>query len=275
MGHLYTGQILTVRITFTGSKHRKLADVLGKCKILFNNNDPKAAQTMKTPTTIVNYVHDWLRDNILSGHYPPGARLNESLIARELKISRIPVREALVRLRESGLVMKHDRRGMFVIELTEEDIQRINSVRIILEAEALRLCQINMTKKQAGKLKDLVDKMEKWDSTSEIDAADIDIEFHRTLWETAGNPYLTNTLDTLSTALFAHAALQHVNTETTTWQLHHHRNLLNVALGLSSISPEDAVINHLKVYYREPEKFSSLTGKESDSTSKATLKKAK
>ena len=103
---------------------------------------------MKTPTTIVNYVHDWLRDKILSGDYPPGTRLNESLIAREHNISRIPVREALVRLRESGLVMKHDRRGMFVIELTPEDIQRINSVRIILEAEALRLCCANINKKQ-------------------------------------------------------------------------------------------------------------------------------
>ena len=273
MRPLYTGQTLTFRITFTRLNIRKPSATFSSDKALFNNDEPKATLTMKTPTTIVNYVHDWLRENILSGHYPPGTRLNESLIARELKISRIPVREALVRLRESGLVMKHDRRGMFVIELTEEDIQRINSVRIILEAEALKLCQINMTKKQAAKLKELVDKMEKWDSTSEIDAADIDIEFHRTLWETAGNPYLANTLDTLSTALFAHAALQHVNTETSTWQLHHHRNLLNVALGLSSISAEEAVINHLKVYYGEPEKFSSLTKKENDN--KAAPKKAK
>lgn len=224
---------------------------------------------MQTPTTIVNFVHEWLREKILSGHYPPGARLNESLIARELKISRIPVREALVRLRENGLVMKQDRRGMFVIELTEEDIQRINSVRIVLEAEALRLCQINMTKKQAGKLKDLVDKMERWDSTSEVDAADIDFEFHRTLWESAGNPYLANTLDTLSTALFAHAALQNAHTDSTKRQLHHHRNLLDVALRLSSMSPEEAVIDHLKVYYREPEKFSSLVQKRSDNSKKA------
>lgn len=213
---------------------------------------------MKTPTTIVNYVHDLLRDKILSGDYPPGTRLNESQIAREHNISRIPVREALVRLRESGLVMKHDRRGMFVTELTEDDIQRINSVRIILEAEALRLCRANMTKKQANKLKDLMDKMENWDSRSEIDAADIDIEFHRTVWETAGNPYLYNTLNSLATALFAHAALQHVSKETITWQLAHHRTLLDVALGNSTMTPEQAVINHLKAYYNEPEKFSSL-----------------
>lgn len=216
---------------------------------------------MKTPTTIVNYVHDWLRDKILSGDYPPGTRLNESLIAREHNISRIPVREALVRLRESGLVMKHDRRGMFVIELTPEDIQRINSVRIILEAEALRLCRANMTKKQATRLKDLMEKMENWDGQSEIDAAEIDIEFHRTIWSAAGNPVLYNTLNSLSTALFAHAALQHASTEAITWQLAHHRTLLDVALGNSSTSPEEAVVNHLKVYYKDPEKFCSQAKK--------------
>jgi DNA-binding GntR family transcriptional regulator len=216
---------------------------------------------MKTPTTIVNYVHDLLRDKILSGDYPPGTRLNESLIAREHNISRIPVREALVRLRESGLVMKHDRRGMFVIELTPEDIQRINGVRIILEAEALRLCRANMTKKQASKLKDLMEKMENWDGQSEMDAAEIDIEFHRTIWTAAGNPVLYNTLNSLSTALFAHAALQHSTTEAITWQLAHHRTLLDVALGNSTTSPEEAVVNHLKVYYDEPERFCSQAKK--------------
>ncbi|MEQ9210856.1 MAG: GntR family transcriptional regulator, partial [Pseudomonadales bacterium] len=80
---------------------------------------------MRPPTTIVNYVYDQLREEIVSGRYPPGTRLNESMIAREMNISRIPVREALVRLREHGLVMKHDRRGMFVTELTQEDIPRI------------------------------------------------------------------------------------------------------------------------------------------------------
>ena len=212
-----------------------------------------------TPTTIVNYVHQLLRDEIVSGRYPPGTRLNESKIARELDISRIPVREALVRLRESGLVMKRDRRGMFVTELSTEEMQRINSVRIILEAEALRLARLHMSKKDAAKLTSLVDKMEAWQSDSKIDAANIDIEFHRTLWEAAGNPQLSDTLESLTTALFAHSALQHVSAETTKWRLNHHRALLDVALGKSDLSPEEAVINHLKAYYSEPEKFSSLS----------------
>ena len=215
-------------------------------------------KTNGTPTTIVNYVHDTLRSQIISGHYPAGSRLNESQIARELDISRIPVREALVRLREHGLVMKHDRRGMFVTKLSTEEMQRINSVRIILEAEALRLCRMHMTKKQAAKLQALVDKMDKWDGGSELDAAEFDMEFHRTLWAAAGNPRLSDMLDSLSTVLFAHAAIQHVNTETVKWRLNHHRALLDVALGKSTMSPEEAVISHLKVYYKDPEQFSSL-----------------
>jgi len=214
---------------------------------------------MNTPTTIVSYVYDQLRDEIVSGRYPPGTRLNESKIAREFDISRIPVREALVRLRENGLVMKHDRRGMFVTELSQEELQRINSVRIILEAEALRLCQSHMTKRQEKKLNTLVEKMDSWDSGTQLDAADIDIEFHRTLWEAAGNPYLSDTLDSLTTALFAHSALQHVSTETTKWRLNHHRALLDVALGNSTTPAEEVVIQHLKAYYDEPEKFSSVT----------------
>ena len=213
---------------------------------------------MATPTTIVNFVHDRLRDDILNGRYPPGSRLNESQIARDMDISRIPVREALVRLRENGLVMKHDRRGMFVTKLSDEEIQQINSVRIILEAEALRLCRSNMNKKQAAKLRTLVEKMENWDSGSGDAAADIDIEFHRTLWAVAGNPYLVDALDTLSTALFANAAIQHVSADTTKWRLNHHRALLDFIMGDSAMSAEEVVISHLKAYYDEPEKFTSL-----------------
>ena len=229
---------------------------------------------MRPPKTIGNYVYDQLREEIVSGRYQPGTRLNESMIAREMNISRIPVREALVRLREHGLVMKHDRRGMFVTELTQEDIQRINSVRIILEAEAIKLCQANMTKKLEAKLTSLVDRMEQWESGTEIDAADMDIEFHRTIWSIAGNRYLYNTLDSLSTSLFAHAALQHVNVETTKWRLNHHRSLLDVVIGKSDTSPEQAVMHHLKVYYDEPEKYSSLAGTTDYSFEGAQLEEA-
>ena len=203
-------------------------------------------------------VYSILRDAIVSGRYPPGARLNESQLARELNISRIPIREALMQLQEHGLVMNHERRGMFVTELSEEDVQRINSLRVVLEAEALRLCRKRMTKATAARLTELVEAMESWEETSEIDAAAVDLEFHRTVWNAAGNDQLVKTLDSLSTVLFAHTALENVSQDIMAWRLNHHRALLDVVLGLSDTPAETAVIDHLRTHYREPERFSSF-----------------
>lgn len=217
-----------------------------------------AAEGRPTPSTLKSHIFNRLRDAIVSGRYRPGERLNESKIAREFGISRIPVREALMQLQESGLVMNHERRGMFVTLLSEEDVQRINSLRVVLEAEALKLCRLKISKKDAARLSDVVARMEVWSERTEMDAAALDLEFHRTMWEAAGNPYLTRALDCLVTSLFAHKALEYVSADLKRWRLHHHRALLEVALGNSSIVPEAAIIIHMRTAYNEPERFSSF-----------------
>ena len=173
---------------------------------IFTLSDVKL--TRPTPTTLKSHIFQGLRDAIVSGRYRPGDRLNESKIAREFGISRIPVREALMQLQEHGLVMNHERRGMFVTRLSEEDVQRINSLRVVLEAEALKLCRLKISKQDAARLTNIMERMEAWTERTEMDAAALDLEFHRTLWEAAGNPYLTKTLDSLVTSLFAHKALR-------------------------------------------------------------------
>ena len=210
------------------------------------------------PSTLKSHVFKALRDAIVSGRYKPGQRLNESQLAREFSISRIPIREALMQLHEHGLVMSHERRGMFVTALSDENVQRINSLRLVLESEALKLCSAHMTKAVAMRLTQLVDQMDNWGPERDIDAAALDLEFHRTMWHTAGNPYLTKTLDSLVTVLFAHTALENVNHHVRAWRLHHHRTLLQVVLGKSDLTAEDAVLSHLQIHFKSPERFSSF-----------------
>lgn len=209
------------------------------------------------PSTLKAHVYNSLRDAIVSGRYKPGSRLNESQLAREFDISRIPIREALMQLQEHGLVMNHERRGMFVTELAQQDVQQINSVRIVLEAEAIKLARRHMTQRIAARLNLLVDQMEAGGESSEMDSAKLDLEFHRTIWEAAGNPYLSKTLDSLSTVLFAHTALENAGIKKARWKLTHHRDLLNVVLGTSDVPAEQAVIDHLSVHYTSPGGFSS------------------
>ena len=209
-------------------------------------------------TTVKELMVNTLREAILSGNLSPGDRINESQLARQYHVSRIPVREALQLLHQQGLLMNHPRRGMFVNKLSEEDSQKISSLRIILEAEALKLCRTRMTPDCEHKLQSLVERMEKWQVGSEIDTATLDLDFHRTIWNQSGNSYLENALLTLVPFQFAHHALKIISHDAPRWPLAHHRVLFDVVLGKSKVTPEEAMLAHLKLSYPTPERFSSL-----------------
>lgn len=209
-----------------------------------------------TPTTLRTHLVRTLRQQILGGRYRPGDRLNESQIAREFQISRIPVREALSQLQEQGLVMNRERRGMFVMQLSADEVQQINSLRMVLEPEAMRLARARMTPEVKAELTKLVENMEEWDGPL-MEAAELDRRFHAVIWHAAGNPYLERTLVSLTTTLFAHKALEHVSQEIRRWRLNHHRELLDYVSGKDS-DPQLAFLTHLRMGYSEPERFSSL-----------------
>lgn len=209
-----------------------------------------------TPSTLRLYLADRLRESILAGKYKPGDRLNESLIAREFGTSQIPVHEALFQLQESGLVTYHKHRGMFVTFLSEEDTQKISSVRIVLETEALKLARAHMTLDLAARLTTVVDRMEVWNGEL-IEGAALDLEFHRNIWNASGNHYLFKTLDSLVTILFASKTLERVSYEVRRWRLNHHRALLDVLLREEQ-DLAGALLIHLGMLFKDPEKFSSL-----------------
>jgi DNA-binding GntR family transcriptional regulator len=210
------------------------------------------------PSTLKAHLVSTLRDAIIARRFKPGDRLNESQLARQYSVSRIPVREALQQLQEQGLVMNHPRRGMFVNILSDDDCQKINSLRIVLEAEALKLCRARLTAASEKQLLDLVERMEKWNAGSEIDAAALDLEFHRALWNLSGNSYLEKVLNSQVPMLFAHQALEYTSHNEKLWPLYHHRQLLDVVLGKSELTAEEAMIAHLRLRYTNPERYSSL-----------------
>jgi DNA-binding GntR family transcriptional regulator len=208
------------------------------------------------PSTLRAHVVKILSAAILSGKYRPGDRLNESQIARELNISRIPVREALSQLQEQGLVQNRERRGMFVTNIGHEEVQQISSLRFILETEALRLARKHMTPAILSTLDRLVHQMDNWDSTL-LEAAALDLEFHRTLWKAAGNPYLERMLNGLMVPLFAHKTLEHVTRDVRRWRLCHHRILLDAVAGRSHDDPQAVLLTHMRMAHTEPERYST------------------
>ncbi|MGB3771017.1 MAG: GntR family transcriptional regulator [Rhodococcus sp. (in: high G+C Gram-positive bacteria)] len=85
-------------------------------------------------TSIV--IADQLRDKIIDGSFAPGEQIHEAAVAAELAISRGPVREALQRLSQEGLLVAFRNRGVFVVELGEEDVAEIYQARAAIEIGA-------------------------------------------------------------------------------------------------------------------------------------------
>lgn len=171
------------------------------------------------------------------------------------------MREALQQLQQDGLVVDVPRRGKFVINLSEEEIQKINSLRLILEAEALRLCRAKIPAEGLDALAALVAKMEHSREVSEIEASALDIEFHRLVWRHTGNEYLAKTLEGITIPLFAHRVLWRLNRDILGWASilpNHHRMLLEFLRGKSPKSAEEVMMEHLSYRYNQPERFSSL-----------------
>mgnify|MGYP000203357691 CR=1 FL=1 len=81
-------------------------------------------------------IADQIRDRIIDGSYSPGEQINEANVAAQLEISRGPVREALQRLNQEGLLVSYRNRGVFVVELSSDDVAEIYESRAAIEVGA-------------------------------------------------------------------------------------------------------------------------------------------
>ena len=99
-----------------------------------------------------------LRRRIMSGHYAPGERLREESLAQEMQVSRTPVRAALQRLVEDGLLVAASR-GATVAGWTQWDIAEAFELRILLEPHAAGLAAERATPQQIGEMDALNDEM--------------------------------------------------------------------------------------------------------------------
>lgn len=154
-------------------------------------------------------IFDVLKTWILDGTLAPGERIVESTIAKQLQVSRAPLREALWLLANVGLVQLKAHQGAFVARLSQQDVGEIFEIREILETHAAKKVRATLTPDAANRLEGALAALE--DAARERDVArctNADMAFHRTLCELAGNRHLTEVLNDISTRFFAYELIR-------------------------------------------------------------------
>lgn len=140
------------------------------------------------PQTLSSLAVKWLRERILSGALPPGARLSDLALSREIGISRTPVREAIRMLAADGLVDVVPHQGATVRAPSLAELDELYEIRAVLEGHAAARAAAHRSPAEGAELLDLVTTMEA--IPTPVDGAalkvkatlrqrELDIAFHR------------------------------------------------------------------------------------------------
>jgi DNA-binding GntR family transcriptional regulator len=161
---------------------------------------PETASAVTIPrATFASIVTERLRASIVNGSVKPGSQLSEVELATSFGVSRGPVREALQRLVQEGLLLSEPHRGVFVPVLTDEDVHDVYVAREALESAAIRSIIASETTAAASEsLDQYVVRMEKAEAAGDWEAVgNLDLEFHVALVDASGSPRLRRMFNTV------------------------------------------------------------------------------
>ncbi len=145
--------------------------------------------------TISQQVYDILKEDICKGKYTPGEKLLEVKIAKELNVSRSPVREALHQLSGDGITVEVANRGVFVRQFSAQDIEEIFEVRVALECTSLSEMK-KLDSEQKQQLQEIMDELQRCYDRKELDCyIDNDEKLHRSLVVFGGNGLMLQLYD--------------------------------------------------------------------------------
>ena len=155
----------------------------------------------KRPTLMSQALQE-IREAIRKGKLKPGDRLVEMQLAKEMHISRFPIREALRYLEKEGLVETKPFKGTYVARLTERDMEELYSLRSAIEAFAIRIFIKHIDAQKIKKLESIFQSMQQASKNEDLDKLiSEDFRFHQTICELSDHRKLLEVWLTLENQL--------------------------------------------------------------------------
>ena len=207
---------------------------------------------LKRPRTLTEQAADAIRARIVSGDFQLGEALSEITLAAELGVSKTPVREAFLQLKNEGLVEIQPQRGTFVFQMTSEQIRQLTAFRELLEVEALRIAMRINAAALGDVLHRIVDSM-----TDAVAAGDsrlyrqIDNDFHQDIIVACGNPFIQSAYSSIAFRVQALRNRLSLQPEQNHRSLEEHRQLASIVKSGESDTAAKRLLDHIRATLRE------------------------
>ncbi|MEM6941957.1 MAG: GntR family transcriptional regulator [Pseudomonadota bacterium] len=160
--------------------------------------------------TLRAQVKRQLLDQILAGHLRPGAKLIETALSAQLRVSRAPLREALRELVDQGILTSEPYKGFRVRSVSERDLRELYSMRTGLEKFAFTLVWQNRSAQSLADLDQRYDRLMAIRSNGEqAEAIEREIAFHAWVYETTENRLLIAHWNRLAQLVRIYMSLHH------------------------------------------------------------------
>jgi len=157
--------------------------------------------TLARPQRLSEHVYKTLSEAIVEGKLPPGERLRETKMAEALGVSRTPVREAFVRLKQQRLLSSDESSAYYVAEWDRQTLWEIATLRSALESLAFSLAPDNLSQKDYDHLEDIARQMGEMDADPDNlnykTMALFDFQFHSYIWSRTGHELLEQALENI------------------------------------------------------------------------------
>ena len=204
--------------------------------------------TIQRGRSLHEQTYQVLRANIFSGELAPNERLVETQLAENLQVSRTPVREAIRKLQQEGLITTDASGGLRVATLSIEDVIELYDCRIALEQLSVAGACDHASDSDIKQLEQYVmsaENLARSKSVEPIKLLEIDYQFHLLIAESSGNKWLVSFLEQLFDKMFL-LRLRTTNLDPKVLEIRQeHRQIYEAIAKRDTQTAKDTICKHL------------------------------
>lgn len=192
------------------------------------------------PMDYTEWAYNSIKELILNNVLTAGTQINIDEMAAQLNVSRTPVREALLRLKNKGLVRIVPHVGCFVCSITREEFREVFELRRIIETYAARCAAENMSDEELAHWKDYVSRSEKAVLAGNlVEFNNMETLIHNSLIENLNNKRILEVMDMIGDNIYRQRMLALKSRDNIEKSLEEHRRIVE---ALISHKPDEAAL---------------------------------